>query len=115
MLFLNKGDSFEAHPLPLEAQYTAAFHVGVADFDNDGNEDIFLSQNFFAVPEQEPRLDAGRGLILKGDGKGNFIPVSGTESGVKIYGEQRGAAFSDFNMDGKVDMAVSQNGAETKL
>ncbi len=32
-----------------------------------------------------------------------------------IYGEQRGAAAADFDHDGRVDLAVSQNGTETKL
>ena len=30
-------------------------------------------------------------------------------------GEQRGAATCDFDGDGRVDLAVTQNGAETKL
>jgi len=41
--------------------------------------------------------------------------VSGQESGVKVYGEQRGAALCDYDGDGRVDLAVTQNGAETKL
>src|SRR5438045_4216987 len=61
------------------------------------------------------RNDAGRGLWLKGDGKGNFRAVPGQESGVKVYGEQRGAALCDYDGDGRVDLVVSQNGAETKL
>jgi hypothetical protein len=39
--------------------------------------------------------------------------MSGTKSGVRIYGEQRGAAAADFDCDGRVDLAVAQNGAET--
>lgn len=109
MVFLNRGDHFEAVPLPLEAQFSSGFHIGVADLNNDGNEDIFMSQNFFAVRESQPRADAGRGIILLGDGNGNFTPLSGTESGIRIYGEQRGAAFADFKGDGKTDLAVSQN------
>lgn len=115
MLFINEGDGYSAHPLPEEAQFTAAFYAGVADFDNDGNEDLFLSQNLFALPPLTPRLDAGRGLWLKGNGQGRLRSLSGTKTGVKIYGEQRGAALGDFNKDGKIDLAVSQNGAETKL
>ena len=32
-----------------------------------------------------------------------------------MYGEQRGATFSDFNADGRTDLAVGQNGGATKL
>lgn len=115
MVFINTENGFEAHPLPLEAQFSAGFHVGVADINNDGIEDLFISQNLFALPEKTPRLDAGRGLLLFGNGDGSFRSISGTESGIKIYGEQRGAAFSDLNNDGRVDLAVSQNGADTRL
>ena len=37
-LFLNRGDRFEAHPLPVAAQMAPAFGVCVADFDGDGAE-----------------------------------------------------------------------------
>ncbi len=114
-LFLSTSNGFKIQPLPQVAQFSVAFHAGVADMDNDGNEDLFISQNMFALPRQVPRQDAGRGLWLKGDGEGNLRPVSGSASGIKIYGEQRGAAFSDFNKDGRVDMAVSQNNYNTKL
>ena len=52
---------------------------------------------------------------MLGDGTGNLTPVPALESGLAIYGEQRGAAFADFNQDGRIDLAVSQNAAETKL
>jgi len=114
-LFLNRGDHFEAKPLPAQAQWSPAFAVCVADYDGDGHEDVFLSQNFFATQPETPRLDAGRGLWLRGDGKGNFTAVSPQESGVKVDGEQRGAALCDYDGDGRVDLVVTQNGAETKL
>ena len=41
--------------------------------------------------------------------------MTGQETGVKVYGEQRGAALCDYDGDGRVDLAVTQNGAETKL
>jgi hypothetical protein len=115
MIFFNRGDHFEAVPLPRDAQWAPAFGVNVADFDGDGHEDIFLSQNFFATPPETPRLDAGRGLLLRGDGTGKLEAVPGQQSGIEVYGEQRGAAVADFDSDGRPDLVVTQNGAATKL
>ena len=114
-VFLNRGDHFEAVELPAEAQFAPAFGVSVGDFDGDGHEDIFLSQNFFATTLDHPRYDAGRGLWLRGDGHGGFDAVSGQESGIMVYGEQRGCAVADYDHDGRLDLVVTQNGAETKL
>ncbi len=114
-LFLNRGDHFEPHPLPSEAQWSPAMAVCIADFDGDGNEDVFLGQNFFTVQPFTMRNDAGRGLWLRGDGQGGLEPVSGEESGLLIYGDQRGAAVADYDLDGRTDLAVAQNGFETKL
>ncbi len=114
-VFLNRGKRFEVGKLPVEAQWSPGFGVNVADFDGDGKEDVFVSQNFFAVPMRTSRSDAGRGLVLRGDGRGGFEAMKGQESGVKVYGEQRGSAVGDYDGDGRVDLLVSQNGGETKL
>ena len=115
MLFLNRGNHFEARPLPPEAQFAPAVAVVAADFDGDGTEDVFLSQNFFDTEPQTSRCDAGRGLLLQGDGKGGLRAVPGQDSGITVYGEQRGAAAADYDHDGRVDLAVTQNATETKL
>lgn len=114
-LFLNRGNNFKVTPLHSYAQFAPAFYAGISDFDGDGNEDVFISQNFFASQIETNRSDGGRGLWLKGDGKGNLTPIPGHKTGIKVYGDQRGAALCDYDQDGRVDLAVSQNGAQTKL
>jgi hypothetical protein len=114
-VFFNRGGRFEPMALPREAQLAPAFAALVADFDGDGKEDVFLSQNFYPMEIGTPRYDAGRGLLLRGDGAGGFTAVPGQVSGIAVYGDQRGAAFADYDQDGRVDLVVSQNGAETKL
>lgn len=114
-LLMNRGGKFERLPLPPEAQWSPVFGIGVADFDGDGHEDVFLAQNFFALPADYTRIDAGRGLLLRGDGQGGLKLVPGQESGLAVYGEQRGAAVADYDHDGRADLVVTQNGAATCL
>ncbi len=112
-VFLNRPEGFEARPLPLVAQMAPGFHAGVADHDGDGHDDVFMTQNFFATVPGVARYDAGRSLWLAGDGEGDLTPVDGARSGIAIYGDPRGAALADFDGDARIDLAVSQNGAET--
>ena len=115
VLFLNRGDTWRVHALPDPAQWTPVMGVAVADVDGDGDQDAFLSQNFFAVRSTATRLDAGLGLLLRNDGAGNFSPVSAAESGLRLSGEQRGCVFGDWDQDGRADLIVGQNGTLTRL
>ena len=115
MLFLNRPDGFEAKPLPPEAQLSPAFGVSVGDLDGDGLDDLFLAQNFAAFPTDADRLDAGRGLWLRGLGQANFTPIKGNEAGLTIYGDQRACALADYDADGRLDLVVTQSGGRTRL
>lgn len=107
-VFLNRNRRFEWHPFPAVAQAAPAFSVNAADFDGDGIEDVFLSQNRSDLLTEFSRDDAGRGLWLKGQGNGTFKAIEPSLSGMSIWGEQRSAALADFNRDGRIDIAVTQ-------
>ena len=114
-VFLNKTGGFEMRALPDASQLSPAFELCSGDFDGDGAVDLFLAQNAFGVPERTSRYDSGRGLLLRGDGTGNFAAVPASESGIALYGEQRGVVAADFDGDGKTDLTVGQRGAATRL
>jgi hypothetical protein len=115
LLLLNRGDHYELSPLPAEAQWSPVFGVAVGDLDGDGNEDAVLTQNFFGVAAIESRHDSGLGLWLRGDGKGGLTATSPVESGIRIDGEGRGVALTDFDHDGRLDLSVGQHGGTTQL
>ncbi|MEX0769730.1 MAG: VCBS repeat-containing protein [Balneolaceae bacterium] len=78
----NNGDgTFKAVNLPVEAQLSAVKEIISHDVDGDGNPDIILAGNIFKTEPDTPRLDAGSGVWLRGDGNGNFTPVEPYNSG----------------------------------
>jgi hypothetical protein len=62
------------------------------DYNNDGHLDILLAGNFYGSRIQFGRLDANKGLLLLGDGKGNFKEIPNSKSGLFINGEVRDIA-----------------------
>jgi hypothetical protein len=114
-VLLNRGGRFEVRELPAEAQRAAAHGIAVADFNGDGRTDLVLAQNLFPTNVELPRNDAGAGLVLLGDGRGGFTPLSPRASGLVVRGDARGAAVADYDADGRPDVAIGQNGGRTTL
>jgi len=78
----NKGNqSFQIKPLPNLAQVSSINRILVKDYDQDGHKDLLIVGNLYQSEIETPRNDAGTGLLLKGNGKGGFLPVSIDESG----------------------------------
>ena len=115
MVFLNRGSRFDAMPLPMEAQRAPVFSVHVGDLDGDGLQDLLCSQNFFGTASDLTREDGGYCLVLRGRGDGTFESWDPHVSGIRVFGEQRGAALGDFDHDGRLDVVMSQNHGATRL
>ncbi len=75
------GISFKTKHLPKLAQVSSTNSIIIEDFDLDGNKDLLLSGNLYTSEIETPRNDAGIGLFLHGNGKGDFEEVPVTKSG----------------------------------
>ena len=88
----NKDGKFIVHKLPNLAQISSINQILVDDYDKDGNLDALIAGNLFVSEVETPRNDAGYGLLLKGDGKGNFKSVPVTKSGFFVPGDVKDMA-----------------------
>ena len=85
----NKNGTFTLKALPMEAQFSTVSGIAVSDYDGDGKEDILLGGNFYQSKPEAGIYDASYGLLLKGDGKGNFTTVNESLSGILVKGQVR--------------------------
>jgi hypothetical protein len=85
----NKNGTFTGKALPVEAQLSSMYGIVAEDFDKDGNIDILMGGNFYESKPEVGIYDASYGILLKGDGKGNFIALPAQQSGISIRGAVR--------------------------
>lgn len=110
----NGNGTFTMEPLPDMVQYSAINGMVTDDFDGDGNLDFCMSTNDYSTVPSYGRYDALNGLILRGDGKGKFTPLSIEQSGIFI--PENGKALVKLrSSDGKYLIAASQNKGPLKL
>jgi hypothetical protein len=105
---------FNRKALPIEAQIAPVFGMLCEDFDGDQKVDILLVGNSYAPEVVSGRYDASIGLLLKGDGTGNFQPVSHTQSGFFVDGDAKGLTLLNGE-DGKPLLIATQNNAPLRV
>jgi hypothetical protein len=111
IVFINEGNqSFQLKPLPQEAQVAPVYGIAVDDLNGDSFPDIVLGGNLFAIKPEIGRYDALHGLVLQGDGKGNFKALTSTQSGILVAGEIRHISILK-NKDAKMLGLIRNNDA----
>ncbi|MEJ7676674.1 MAG: VCBS repeat-containing protein [Segetibacter sp.] len=106
----NQGKAgMQLKALPVTAQVAPVYAIATADFDKDGRTDILLSGNMLDLKPDIGRLDANNGIVLKGDGKGDFIPVSKIETGMYIKGQVRDAEIIKTDNNGQALILARNN------
>ncbi len=110
----NKGDgTFLLSALPTEAQFAPIYGMAAGDFNQDGHLDVLLSGNDYGMEVSMGRHDAFNGLLLLGNGEGDFQLTSMQESGVVIPQDAKSLVRVATN-NGDVWVA-GQNGGQLKF
>jgi hypothetical protein len=108
-----RGSGFEA--VPLDSGY--GFWMGVAsgDLDADGDQDLFFTNVGDSFPgfvvngdRHHDQRPMNGWLLLRNQGGFRFSDAT-REAGLAGYGFAWGAVFEDMNLDGRLDLLVSQN------
>ncbi|MGB5436994.1 MAG: VCBS repeat-containing protein [Maribacter sp.] len=72
---------FSMHRLPMKAQFSSINDILINDYNTDGNLDILIAGNLYNAEIETARNDAGKGLLMLGDGKGEFEAIPKNSSG----------------------------------
>ncbi|MDQ2721606.1 MAG: VCBS repeat-containing protein [Bacteroidota bacterium] len=96
---------FHEKALPLQAQFSPVFTITALDYNKDGNLDLLLCGNINHGRLRFGKSDANYGVLLKGDGKGNFSYISQRQSGFNIKGDVR----SVININNDLLFGINQS------
>jgi hypothetical protein len=111
----NMGNGkFEIYPLPAQAQFAPVYGIVSDDYNNDGNLDVALTGNDYGTEVTTGRYDALNGLLLLGNGKGNFSPQTILQSGLFVPGDGK-ALVKLRDANNNYLLAASQNNGPLKV
>ena len=80
-VLINKQGKFKNHPLPYQAQLSSINDFIIDDFNEDGIKDILAIGNLYNAEIETTRNDAGNGILLIGNGEGQFDSKLRKETG----------------------------------
>jgi len=85
----NASGKLKEKPLPLAVQSSPVYTITSLDFDQDGKKDLLFCGNSSRARLRFGKYDANYGILLKGDGKGNFNYIPQNKSGFALKGDVR--------------------------
>jgi hypothetical protein len=104
----NKGQGkFAIKALPTEAQFSPVNGLITRDVNDDGFVDILAIGNDYGNEVFIGRHDAGTGLVLAGDGSGQFKPLLSSSTGFYVPGDSK--ALVTLYTSSKELIVASQN------
>ncbi len=104
---------FRLNALPMKAQIAPVYGLQTGDFDGNGHLDVLLAGNNFAAEIHSGWYDAGIGMYLKGNGKGEFKSIHHTASGFFVDTDSKGMVRL-FAENGQPLILVSSNDGDLK-
>ncbi|MEO6636735.1 MAG: VCBS repeat-containing protein, partial [Ginsengibacter sp.] len=111
--FENDGKGkFTFHPFPMMAQLAPVNAIACGDINGDGFTDVIIAGNEYQANVMPGRYDASYGLLLTGDGKGNFNAVPPVKSGLILDGDVKDLKM--ITVDKKRILLAAINDAEMK-
>jgi len=101
VVLLNDGKGhLTVRDLPSEAQITPMMGTCLMDLNDDGNLDIITVGNMYGADREIVKYDAGKGLVMIGDGNGGFTAVPNRISGLSIDADSRSLVCVNSAKDG---------------
>ena len=114
-MYLRNGGNgqFSLHPLPVQAQFAPVQAIRPGDFNHDGKLDVWLAGNDYTTDFMTGRYDASPGVVLTGDGGGNFTPLPFSRTGVWLQHDVR--SVIEIGYKGLKSYVVGANDAPLQL
>jgi len=110
--FENNGNGkFSRKALSVHAQFAPVFGMQTGDFNGDGFCDILLAGNSYATEASTGRYDAMTGLLLAGDGKGNFSERTSSETGFNADRSVKGMSLISMSDSSSLLLVANNNSA----
>src|SRR5688572_12244834 len=105
-----QNGKFELRALPVECQFAPIFGTLTGDYNNDGHTDVLITGNSYSTEVSTGAYDAMTGILLTGNGNGNFKTLVSSTTGFKADDDSKGIAALPISADTAIILSANSNG-----